>query len=407
MARAADDAAGRYRVLVCVCVAEFLAMSIWFSFSAVKPLLAVEWKLPNSQAGLILSAFQLGYIASVAGIGYLADRLDPRWVIAGFALLAALLNAAFATFAHDLVSAMALRILVGAAMGGVYTPGIKLLSAWFAPGERGRAVGAFVGALVLGSASPYLLAPLATAAGWRTLVYATCGAAVAAALVICGLVPSRQATAGPPPGFSFRVLRDRPLALMNAGYVAHMWELYAMWGWIGPFVAASLVARGVAPQQAATGAGQVAFITIAAGGPACFLAGFVSDRWGRTLTASALLLVSAACSFGFGWLAATPIWLMALVGIVYGFAIVGDSPLYSAGITELAPPKLIGTALGVQSVLGFGTTVVATALFGVVADRFGWAAAFIMLGVGALTGPVALLALRGMPEARLLAGGRR
>jgi MFS family permease len=137
------------------------------------------------------------------------------------------------------------------------------------------------------------------------------------------------------------------------------------------------------------------------------VAGFLGDRFGRTLTTSVLLVISAICSFTFGFMETAPVAFIALVGLVYGFAIVGDSPLYSAGITELAPRERIGAALGVQSVLGFGTTIISIFLFGVVVDHVSWTAAFIMLGVGALLGPLFMLRLRALPESERLAGGRR
>jgi len=393
--------------LALVCLAEFLAMSIWFSFSAIKPILADEWSISNTDAGYILSAFQLGYIGAVAIVGILADRFNTRAVFAISAAMAGVLNLGFAFLADGLWSGIVLRLLVGAAMAGVYTPGIKIVAGWFTPRERGRAVGVFVGALVLGSASPYLLAPVATGIGWRALVIVTVIAAFAAAGIIWFLVDDAPATTSTPFAFDPRLLKDRPLRLMNLGYVSHMWELYAMWAWIGPFLIHVLEEQGRSTDAATDLGGQLTFAIIGIGALACAVAGFVGDRFGRTLTTSLLLVVSAVCSFTFGFMETAPIALIALVGLIYGFSIVGDSPLYSAGITELAPRERIGAALGVQSVLGFGTTIVSIFLFGVVVDHVSWTAAFIMLGAGALLGPLFMLRLRSLPEAEQLAGGRR
>jgi MFS family permease len=393
--------------LAWICLAEFLGMSIWFSFSAIKPILADEWSISNTDAGYILSAFQLGYIGSVAVVGILADRFNTRAVFAVSAVLAGVLNLGFAFLAGGLWSGIVLRLLVGAAMAGVYTPGIKIVAGWFTPRERGRAVGVFVGALVLGSASPYLLAPVATGIGWQALVIVTVVASFAAAAIMWFVVDDAPASTSSPFAFDPRLLKDRPLRLMNLGYVAHMWELYAMWAWIGPFLIHTLEQQGRSTDAATDLGGQLAFAIIGIGALACAVAGFLGDRFGRTLTTSVLLVISAACSFSFGFMETAPIALIALVGLVYGFAIVGDSPLYSAGITELAPRERIGAALGVQSVLGFGTTIVSIFLFGVVVDHVSWTAAFIMLGVGALLGPLFMLRLRSLPESEQLAGGRR
>lgn len=405
-----EQAVSRRRKLTAlgwICLAEFLGMSIWFSFSAIKPILAGDWGITNTDAGYVLSAFQLGYIIAAAVVGILADRFNTRAVFAVSAACAGILNLGFALLADSLWSGLALRLLVGAAMAGVYTPGIKIVAGWFAPHERGRAVGVFVGALVLGSASPYLLSPIATGIGWRALVIVTVVAAFIAAGIMWFVVDDAPATTSTPFAFDPRLLKDRPLRLMNLGYVSHMWELYAMWAWIGPFLIHTLEQQGRSADAATDLGGQLAFAIVGIGALACAVAGFLGDRFGRTLTTSVLLVISAVCSFTFGFLETAPVVLIALIGLVYGFAIVGDSPLYSAGITELAPRERIGAALGVQSVLGYGTTIVSIFLFGVVVDRVSWKAAFIMLGAGALLGPLFMARLRALPEAEKLAGGRR
>lgn len=396
-----------YVVLALVSVAEFMAMSIWFSFSAIKPLISDQWAISNTDTGLILAAFQLGYIVAVPLLGYLADMFNVRKVFAISALAAAVLNLAFALLAVDLISALLLRFLVGMAMAGVYTPGIKFLSSWFAPRQRGRSVGIFVGALVAGSASPYLLTPLAQNWGWQSLVFITVGGAVAAAAIMAFVVPDAEIRIAPSRGYNFGILKDKPMALMNAGYVSHMWELYAMWAWIGPFLVFAFLQRGESDAFANSFGGLMAFLIIAVGAPASVIAGVLSDRFGRTKVAGLFLLTSAIISFFFGFLAAAPIALIAIVGIVYGFSIVGDSSVFSTGITELAPSENIGAALGVQSLLGFGITIISIALFGFIVDHASWELAFLSLGIGAIVGPLAMVWLRRLPASTRMSGGRR
>ena len=315
-----------YVVLTLVSIAEFMAMSIWFSFSAIKPLISDQWAISNTDTGLILAAFQLGYILAVPVLGYLADVYNVRKVFALSALAAAALNLAFALLSTGMVSALILRFAVGLAMAGVYTPGIKLLSYWFPPEQRGRAVGVFVGALVAGSASPYLLAPLAQSFGWQSLVFVTVGAAVGAAAIMAFVVPDSDEVPAPSRrGYNFAILKDKPMALMNAGYTAHMWELYAMWAWIGPFLVFVLTQQGKSESSAISFGGLIAFLIVAVGAPASAFAGTISDRLGRTVVAGLFLAVSAVISLFFGFLAAAPIAMIAIVGIVYGFSIVGKS----------------------------------------------------------------------------------
>ena len=397
-----------YVVLALVSLAEFMAMSIWFSFSAIKPLISDQWEISNTDTGLILAAFQLGYILAVPLMGYLADLFNVRKVFALSALTAALLNLAFALLANDLLSALLLRFIVGMAMAGVYTPGIKFLSSWFEPKQRGRSVGIFVGALVAGSASPYLLTPLAQDWGWQALVFITVGGAIAAAALMAFVVPDAEVKiASVTRGYNLGILKDKPMALMNAGYVSHMWELYAMWAWIGPFLVFAFLQRGQSEAFANSFGGLLAFLIIAVGAPASVIAGILSDRFGRTAVAGLFLLTSAIISFFFGFLAAAPIALIAIIGIVYGFSIVGDSSVFSTGITELAPSRNIGAALGLQSLLGFGITIISIALFGFIVDHAGWELAFLSLGIGAVVGPLAMVWLRRLPESARMAAGKR
>ncbi|MFQ5794336.1 MAG: MFS transporter [Candidatus Bipolaricaulia bacterium] len=397
-----------YTILLLVSVAEFMAMSIWFSFSAIKPLIADQWNITNTDTGLILAAFQTGYILAVPVIGYLTDLFNVRRVFAVSALLAAGLNLAFALLATGMTSALLLRFLVGMAMAGVYTPGIKFLSSWFEPHQRGRAVGIFVGALVAGSASPYLLVSLADAWGWQSLVFVTVGGAVAAALLMGLVVPDADTKELPASRrYNFRILTNKPMTLMNAGYVSHMWELYAMWAWIGPFLVFAFLKQGHSMASANALGGLIAFLIVAVGAPASAFAGILSDKLGRTLVAGLFLVVSGVISLIYGFLALAPLAVIVIIGLIYGFAIVGDSPVFSTGITELAPEENVGAVLGVQSVLGFGITIVSTFLFGVIVDHSGWEMAFLTLGIGALIGPLAMVWLRRLPEAQKLAGGRR
>lgn len=395
-------------MLVLVSIAEFLAMSMWFSFSAIKPLIADQWDISNTDAGLVLAAFQTGYIVGVPVFGYLADAYDVRKVFAFSALVAAVLSVAFAWLSDGLLSAMAIRFFVGLAIGGVYTPAIRFLTLWFEPRQRGKVVGILVGALVAGSASPYLLSPLAETWGWQSLVYITVGAAVTSAVIMLFIVPKAPAPIVPASrSYNFRILKDKPIGLINAGYVSHMWELYAMWAWIGPFLVYTLTQKGFSDASSNSIGGLIAFFIVAIGAPASAMAGIFSDRMGRTVVAGSLLATSGIISLFFGFMTAAPLVLIVVVGLVYGFAIVGDSPVFSAAVTELAPSENVGAALGIQSLLGFGITIISTAVFGVLVDWVGWNVAFFVLGIGALIGTGALVWLRRLPASIKMAGGRR
>lgn len=394
------------RVLATVAVSEVLAMSVWFAFSAVMGLYASTLHLNPAESGWVLASFQAGYLVAVVPVGRLSDLWDTRLVMILGAILAGVLTIAVGFWADSLWALVLLRFLTGMAITGVYTPGIKLLSSYLPSSSRGRAVGLFVGALVLGSASSLLLGAYTHLLGKTGMMLLLGSLAVVAGLTLA-TVPPKDAEP------NTVVQRDHPVGsgasiwLVNFGYMAHMWELYAMWGWLGPFFVATLLQKGMPMGRAQSTGDVAAFFVIAAGAPASYWAGRLSDRLGRTLVILRLLSLSGIISLGYGYLAVAPFWLLIVLGLIYGFAIVGDSPLFSVAITELAPKEKLGFYLGVQSVLGYGVTVVSTALFGWLVSLAGYGAAFLMLGLGALMGTLAVYRLRKHQDAYLLAQGRR
>jgi len=176
-----------------------------------------------------------------------------------------------------------------------------------------------------------------------------------------------------------------------------------MWAWLLIFVRS-------ATGQAATPAlpSLITFAAVGAGLIGCVAAGLVSDRLGRTLTAASLMGVSGLCALLIGFAFNGPLWLVALIAVIWGVAIVGDSPLFSTAVTELSDRSFVGTALSLQMGLGFALTVFVIWLMPQVASLFGgWRWAFIVLAPGPFIGAAAMLTLRRSPQAIKLAGGKR
>jgi sugar phosphate permease len=99
--------------------------------------------------------------------------------------------------------------------------------------------------------------------------------------------------------------------------------------------------------------------------------------------------------------------LLVAVALVWGFTIVADSAQFSASVTELAPPAYVGTALSLQTSLGFLLTLISTWLVPRAAAAWGWAWAFAILAPGPFLGVLAMVRLRRLPESARLAGGHR
>jgi MFS family permease len=201
--------------------------------------------------------------------------------------------------------------------------------------------------------------------------------------------------------------RNRGTRLATFGYLGHMWELYAMWAWVGLYLAASFAARRGG--DAETEAGEAALITfavIAAGAVGSVAAGLLADRVGRVRVTVWAMATSGACcllagpAFGLHPLFTTTLCL------VWGVAVVADSAQFSASVAELSEPGLTGTMLTVQTCLGFALTLVTIHLMPALVERLGWGGAFAALAVGPGLGCAAMLRLGRSPMAARLAGGR-
>lgn len=384
-------------------------MAPWFSASAVAPALAREWNLGAvGTAGLTVSV-QLGFVvgALVSGILTLSDIWSARRLVAG-----ASLGAALATVGVALSSGPAwgftFRFLTGASLAGVYPPGMKIAAGWFRE-SRGWAIGILVGALTLGSAVPHLVRWIVLEDAWRSVVFVAAASALAGGALIL-LIPNDGPFAAPSPPFSWsaapRILRDRAVLLANLGYLGHMWELYAMWTWMAAFVAASEAARLHGDPVRATAA-LVTFGVVGSGALGCWLGGKYADRVGRTIVTTVAMVVSGTCCLAIGLLFGKSLLLLVPALLFWGVAVVADSAQFSTAVSELAPRDYVGTALTLQTSLGFLLTTITISLLPVAAACAGWRWVMGLLAIGPAFGVWAMIALRRRPEAARLAGGRR
>ena len=399
----------RWRALGLVAVAELLAMSLWFSATAAAPELASEWGLTASETAWLTVAVQLGFVAGalLSSVLTLSDVVRPRYLVAGSSVAGAAFTAAIAGFVDTALPAIALRFLTGVSLAGVYPPGMKILAGWFRAG-RGFAIGVLVGSLTVGSALPHLIRAVGGVGQPRVVLYGAAGLATVGGLLALLVEPGPyQAPAAPfDPGAIGRILRDRGTMLANGGYFGHMWELYAVWTWIPAFIVASAAASGGSESGESALASLLAFVTIAVGGVGAALAGSAADRLGRTTVTSASMVVSGLSCLAAGLLFGSSFALLVPFVLVWGFAVVADSAQFSAAVSELAESSYVGTALTLQTAIGYLLTTVSIQLVPVVVEAVGWRWAFAPLAVGPALGTLSMLRLRGLPVAERLAGGR-
>ncbi|HEU4478851.1 MAG TPA: MFS transporter, partial [Pyrinomonadaceae bacterium] len=198
------------------------------------------------------------------------------------------------------------------------------------------------------------------------------------------------------------VFKNRGVRLANFGYFGHMWELYAMWVWLPVMIRASL-GQGSHPALAEV----ASFLVIGCGAIGCVVAGLLADRVGRTLITSVAMAISGSCCLLIGFLfGGSPVLILA-VAALWGATIVADSAQFSTCVTELGNQQYMGTALTIQTCIGFLLTSISIELVPVFLKIAGWRYAFAILAPGPLLGVLAMLRLRSLPEARLIAHGRR
>ena len=379
-------------MLAILALAELLGTSLWFTASAVAPQLSVRWGLDPHAAGWLTAAVQLGFVAGTAAAALLnlADVAPERAYLALSALLAGAANAALVA-ADGYAAALVCRFLTGFFLAGVYPPAMKMAATWFRSG-RGVAIGVIVGALAVGKAMPYLLRGVRDLP-WQGVVLAGSGGAVLAAVLVA--VAYRT---GPFPfprrpfswGLAGSVVRHRETRLAIGGYLGHMWELYAMWAFVAAFFADFYLARGATAEVAGLRSGVIGFAAIATGGVGSVLAGAWADRLGRERVTVWAMAASAVCALAMGWLLHAPLAVALAVALVWGFAVVADSAQFSAIVTEVAPPHAVGTALTLQTALGFLLTSVTIAAVPYLREMAGWPLAFGILALGPLAGIAAM-----------------
>ena len=400
------ESSRRWRTLALLAAAELLGMSLWFSASAVVPALRREWQLSDSGAAWLTLAVQLGFVAGTltSALGNLPDVLSARRLFAMSAALGAAANAAFALFARGPEAGLPLRFATGFFLAGVYPPGMKIMATWFRRG-RGLALGVLVGALTLGKAFPYLVNAVGSAS-WRTnllfvSVLATAGGLIV--LLFVGDGPHSAPTARFDVGQIGKIFANRGVRLANFGYLGHMWELYAMWTWVPVMIRASFARSGGSPALAEVGS----FLVIGSGAAGCVFAGLVADRVGRTAVTSWAMAISGTCCLTVGFLYGGNAVLLLSLAVIWGASVVADSAQFSACVTELGDPQYMGTALTIQTCLGFLLTTASIELMPVLAREVSWRYAFAALAPGPFLGVFAMLRLRGLPEAGKIAHGRR
>jgi MFS family permease len=355
-----------------LCLGRAMSQTVTMVYSAALPILLKEWDMSAATAGAVSSGYQIGYAVSLLIISTLADRIGARFLYISSIVGGAVLTVAFSFFARGYLSAQILYTLVGLALGGSYTTGLILIAERYASERRGMATGFYIASSSLGYVMSLGISGFTLPLGEYTLsFYATACVTIAGGILSwITLLNTRETVVARQKKQSFgkEVLKNKPAMLLITAYTFHCWELLGMWAWTPAFMTACLIWQG---SGAVSAAGLGAYVSAGfhlAGLVASFSMGALSDRIGRARVIILLAGISTICSLFFGWTIGFPLWLILVIGAIYSFTSLGDSPVLSVGLTEVVTPSYLGSAFGLRSLFGFGAGAVSPVVFGAILD---------------------------------------
>lgn len=391
-------------LILWMCAAELLTMLGMFAFPALLPRFMAEWQLTNTQAGWINGAYFAGYAAAVPVLASLTDRIDGRRVYLAGAVAATLASVGFATVAQGFGTALVFRVLGGLGLAGTFIPGLKSLVDRLPPSTQPRAVALYTAAFGLGTSLSFFLAgELERLAGWRWVFALAAAGSLTGMGIAAGVLrplPPKQVPAGRHL-LDFRpVLANRRALGYVLAYAAHTWELFAFRSWAVAFLAYSAglspgLGRAWAPATVVAAAGLAATAANVGGGE-------LAQRFGRQRVVIAIMAASAVYGAALGFGAALPYRLVAVLTVLYGCLVQGDSSALHMGTVANADPRLRGTTMALQSLAGFTTAAIGPLAVGMALDATGggttptsWGFAFLAMCWVGILGPLALRLARG------------
>jgi MFS family permease len=373
--------------------ATLLCISVWFSASFIIKGISAQWRVPDSQLFWVTFGVQAGFIIGAIGSALLRlpDRISARFLYTSCAAGAAganLLLLAFPTFEATL----ALRLATGIFLAGVYPVAVRETLAWVRPDRRGLASSTLLAALTIGSAAPHLINGMG-GADWRIVIIVTSICSVGGGLLfllVPGTAPYRDARVNVSLRQGLTALRNRRVLLVNLAYFSHMWELYAMWTFVG-----ALFAHRISGVTVPSGLVAVAsFIIIASGALGCIAAGLLADRYGKIMISQIFMLLSGAAAT---LVAVSATWHPAILlslCILWGLTVIAESALLSALLRDYCPEALVGSALSVQMAGGYAVSAGSIALFPLLVSALSWEMAVLALVVGPIVGIILLWMLK-------------
>ncbi len=367
-------------ILPTIVLSQFACTSLWFAGNAIVGQLAVTTGMGTAIVGYLLSSVQFGFIVGTLAFALLmiADRFPPARVFMGCALLAALCNFALLVEPMQKWIMLSARFGTGFFMAGIYPVGMRIAADYYEKG-LGKALGFLVGALVLGSAFPYLVTELSVN-DYTGVIKITSLIAVLGGLTMWLLVPNGpyrkpssklQLKAGP------SLFKIKAYRKATFGYFGHMWELYAFWAFTPLAVQTYNTTNGTdlsVPFWTA--------IIIGVGSLSCVLGGIASEMVGSRKVALVSLLISGIFCLVSPWTFQLPQILFLMAWCLWGMAVISDSPQFSNLAAASIPAELKGTGLTLMNSIGFSISILSIQSLSFLAEKIDPSYLFLVLIIG-------------------------
>jgi len=362
-------------------VATLLAISTFINYidrgslSLAVPLLKAELQLSPWQLGILLSSFFWTYTSFQIISGWLVDRFNVNWVLAGGFFIWTIATATTG-FVHGFQMLLVMRLILGAGESVAFPSYSKILAKHFPEALRGRA-NSFISAGIAGGPAfgIFFGAMLIGRYGWRPFFIGL------GLISLLWLPPWKKWMPGGPgmaisPGAQMpsivEILKQRSAWGTFVGLFAFNYLSYFLLTWLPSFLVNE---RHFSMQKMGTIGGS-AYLLLAL---SALISGWFSDLWiarggtpttvRKTFTATGLAISSCSC------LAVVAFASDARLAVLFLFVTCAGAGLCTANlwaITQtIAGPLAAGKWSGLQNFAGNFAGIIAPALTGFVVQRTG------------------------------------
>ena len=379
------------KTLTIIVISQFFCTSLWFAGNAIMPEIIANLQLENSFLAHFTSAIQFGFITGTLTFAMMtiSDRFSPSLVFLVSAILAGIFNVVISFEGVNFVIILIFRFLTGFFLAGIYPIGMKIASDYYQKG-LGKSLGFLVGALVLGTAFPYLLKNFTANFPYKYVIYGTSTLSLLGGTIMYVFVPDGPyRKVGQDLQFAtfLTIFKNKKFQAAAFGYFGHMWELYAFWA----FVPVMLKFYKNQFSSIDLNIPLFSFLIIASGSLACVLSGQFSERFKpKNIATFALAASCICCLISPFFLSQNSINVLLIFLFFWGMVVVADSPLFSTLVAQNAPEASKGTSLTIVNCIGFAITIISIQFINAISTHIEAEYLYAFLAIGPVLGLIAL-----------------